>query len=68
MSTELACQGVAAKVATRYSDHCRAIENQAIRDNMALARATRGEDPATRAQWMLDRIHVAIDATSRRAS
>lgn len=64
----LACQDVAAKVATRYTDHCRAIENQAIRDNLQLARETRGEHPGTRARWMLERLQVAVDATSRRAS
>lgn len=68
MSASLACQDVAGRVATRYADHRRAIENQAIRDNLQLARETRGESPGTRARWMLERLQVAVDATSRRAS
>lgn len=66
--TALACQDVAAKVATRYSDYQRAVENEAIRDNVQLARETRGEDAGTRAWWMVGRLQDAVDATSRRAS
>lgn len=68
MSAPLACQDVAGRVATRYGAYVRAVENQAIRDNLQLARETRGEHPETRARWMLDRLHEAINATSRRAS
>ena len=68
MTGALACQDVAGRVATRYAAHMRAVENQAIRDNLALAADTRGGHPGTRARWMVERLQEAVDATSRRAS